>query len=240
MTPNSTETPATTSVTPTAPALPRRALAVGTLIGALLILMSVLTVSAVTGRGATWMDRPILDWLIAHRNGTLTTLAITASDLGDTLSMTMLTVLGCLLLAWWRRWSQVALVAIAGTGAVLLVNGGKYLVGRERPPVGDRLVHVMQPAFPSGHSLGTIVVVGVLTAVVLSYPRNTAARITLVILSSVFIVAVGWSRLYLAVHWPTDVLGGWTLGGLWLIACLLVHHRYYPAAAPRTTLTSAP
>ncbi len=108
----------------------------------------------------------------------------------------------------------------------MLVVVGKHVVGRTRPPVADQLVTETNQAFPSGHSLGSIVVIGVLVAVVLPRLHRPLARHITMTVAAVFVVAVGLSRWYLGVHWPTDVLGGWCIGALWLALCLAAYRSY--------------
>lgn len=182
---------------------------------------------SVLGRdGITAIDEPGTDWVVQRRAGLVTPVAMGVSDLGGTPAMTAVAVLLCLTLAWRRQWPEVVLVAVAAVGAGVLVRVGKHIVGRTRPPEADHLVTVTNQAFPSGHSLGSIVVIGVLAAVLLSRMHRPAARRIVVTVAAVFVVAVGLSRWYLGVHWPTDVLGGWCIGALWLALCLAVYRTY--------------
>ncbi len=182
---------------------------------------------SVLGRdGITAIDQPGTDWVIQRRAGLVTPVAIGVSDLGGTLAMTALAVLLCLVLVWRRRWPEAVLAGVATAGAGVLVVVGKHLVGRSRPPEADRLVTETNQAFPSGHSLGSIVVIGLLAAVVLSRLHRPAARRIAVTVAAVFVVAVGLSRWYLGVHWATDVLGGWCIGALWLALCLAAYRAY--------------
>lgn len=182
---------------------------------------------SVLGRdGITAIDQPGTEWMVQRRTAPVTPVAIGASYLGGTLAMTVLAVVLCVVLAWRRRWPEVVLAGVASAGAWPLVVVGKHLVGRTRPPEADRLVTVTNQAFPSGHSLGSIVVVGLLAAVVLLQLHRPAARRIAVTVAAVFVVAVGLSRWYLGVHWPTDVLGGWCIGALWLALCLAAYRAY--------------
>lgn len=188
-------------------------------------------VFAITGSvlghdGITAIDQPGTDWVVQRRDGLLTPVAIRVSDLGGTLAMTGLAVVLCLVLVWRRRWPEAVLAGVATVGAGVLVVVGKHLVGRTRPPEADRLVTETNQAFPSGHSLGSIVVIGLLAAVVISRSHRPAARRIVVTVAAVFVVAVGLSRWYLGVHWPTDVLGGWSIGALWLALCLAAYRTY--------------
>lgn len=176
--------------------------------------------------GITAIDQPGTDWVVQRRAGPVTPLAIGISDMGGTPAMTALAVVLCLVLAWRRRWPEAVLAGVATAGAGVLVVVGKHIVGRTRPPAADHLVTATNPAFPSGHSLGSIVVIGLVAAVVLSRLHRPALRRIAMAVAAVFVVAVGLSRWYLGVHWPTDVLGGWCIGGLWLALCLAAYRSY--------------
>ena len=194
-----------------------------TLVVLLVVFVVVLIVNVLGSDGLAALDPGELGWTIAHRNGTLTPIAIALSDVGGTVPMTALAVLVFLGLMWRRQWPQAGLVGVATLGAGALVVGVKQLVDRQRPPAVEHLVVETNQAFPSGHSLGSIVVIGVVTAVSAAHLRHRALRVTAVAVAAIFVAAVGLSRLYLGVHWPTDILGGWSMGALWVTICLAVY-----------------
>jgi undecaprenyl-diphosphatase len=107
-------------------------------------------------------------------------------------------------------------VQAATVGASLLISGFKRLYGRVRPPAAERLMTESNPALPSGHALGSIVVLGVLAAVVVLVTHRAVLRIGALAAGALGVVVIGVSRLYLGVHWLTDVVTGWLLGGAWL------------------------
>ena len=114
-----------------------------------------------------------------------------------------------------------AFVVLAATiGAALLIDGFKRLYGRVRPPMAEQLMTETNPALPSGHALGSIVVLGVLTAVVVLATRHALLRVAAVATAALGVMTIGLSRLYLGVHWLTDVVTGWFLGGAWLAVCV--------------------
>ncbi|NQE90371.1 phosphatase PAP2 family protein [Nocardia terpenica] len=141
--------------------------------------------------------------------------------MGGTVAMAGMAAVVFVGLVWRRMWGRAGLVGVATAGAGVLVVGVKHVVGRSRPPVVDHLVVETNQSFPSGHSLGSIVVIGVLAALLVLWAGRTAVRVAVVAVAAIFVAAVGISRLYLGVHWPTDILGGWSLGGLWLVLCLV-------------------
>lgn len=126
--------------------------------------------------------------------------------------------LGALLLVRHHR-SEALTIAFAGVGAVCLNTLLKLLFARARPQLWERVVDVRFYSFPSGHSMISMVIYGLLGYFLMSrYPRWRWLIATLTVL---LVAAIGFSRLYLGVHWPTDVIAGYTAGMVWLIACIL-------------------
>jgi undecaprenyl-diphosphatase len=207
----------------------------------LVVCAAVITAGVVGGGGPGKVDRGIADWAIAHRSDALTPVAVVVSVLGGTLAMTALATAACLVLSWRRRWTSAALVATTGLGGGLLVRGGKRLTDRDRPPVEEHLINVSNQAYPSGHSLGSFVVVGIVLVVALPGIHGPALRAGTAIIAALFVAAVGLSRIYLGVHWTTDVVGGWCFGALWLILCLTVYrHLMSGEPGPSTSTDDYP
>ena len=101
-------------------------------------------------------------------------------------------------------------------GAILLYNLTKLFVNRPRPPMDIWLTHVgNSTSFPSGHatqSLATFMALALAGAAWLAKPRAPGALVALLLA-----VGVGWSRVYLGVHWSTDVLAGWLVAAAWTV-----------------------
>lgn len=185
--------------------------------------------------GIARADVPVLNWVVGHRSGALTWAMTEASAAGGTAGMTVLAVAAATVLWRRRRPAEAVVTLVAAVGAALLVVGFKNLYGRARPPLALQLVRPTSLSLPSGHAVGSIVVLGVIAAI-LAVPACTRARRVLVILPvSAAVALIGFSRLYLGVHWLTDVLAGWLLGGAWLALCLAVlaalRHRAAEATA---------
>ncbi|NKY31806.1 phosphatase PAP2 family protein [Nocardia speluncae] len=179
-------------------------------------------------------DTAIHEWFLGFRDESLTTGAVVITHAGGTVAMWMLALVACGGLLWRGRRADAALVAGVGAVAAVAVPVFKDLIGRVRPPLDDRLVTIDSPAFPSGHSAGAAAVIGVLSVLCwLRFRHRVAVRIT-VLLAAVFVGLVGLSRVYLGVHWATDVLAGWSLGGLLVLLGVLMHRRAGRSARPDT------
>ncbi|WP_278266099.1 phosphatase PAP2 family protein [Nocardia sp. AG03] len=221
-------------------ALGRRVPLTAVLVAAAAIVVAVLTWQVDSGAAVTRLDARVLDWMIAHRGEPLTSIARVITDLGDTLSMTVLATVTVCLFLWQRHWACAALVAITSLGAGLLVVVIKQLVGRNRPPELTRMVYEPSLSYPSGHTLGSTVVVGIVAITLIPRLRRRWARVGATVLAVLFPIAVGLSRVYLGVHWLSDVLAGWTIGLIWLAVCVTVFTVVRVQRAPVTPPVPAP
>jgi undecaprenyl-diphosphatase len=151
-------------------------------------------------------------------------LHVAATDvtaLGSVTVLGLIVLLAVVFLASLRRWSEALVVLIGAGGGVAISQGLKQAFGRERPDLVYRAVEAANPSFPSGHAMLSAVVfltLGALAARFADRRRIKALALSFGVLLSLL---VGLSRIYLGVHWTTDVLGGWSLGAVWAMACWL-------------------
>jgi undecaprenyl-diphosphatase len=115
---------------------------------------------------------------------------------------------------------HAALFVLASVGSgVLLSETMKWIHSRPRPDLVPHGAEVYSASFPSGHSMMSAVVYLTLGALLARTQANRSVKVYILTLAAVLAMLVGLSRVYLGVHWPTDVLAGWTLGGVWALAC---------------------
>lgn len=148
-------------------------------------------------------------------------LDVTALGGYTVLTLLTLAVAGYLLLS--RKYHAMWLVLIASGTGWALTMGLKEMFGRERPSLVPHLDHQTSMSFPSGHAMMSAVVyltLGVLTAQLAA--DRWATRVYLLALAILLTFMVGVSRVFLGVHYPTDVLAGWSAGLSWAVLCWLV------------------
>lgn len=131
-----------------------------------------------------------------------------------------------------RRLPRLALyVAVTGLGAIVLTTGVKALVDRARPTVDTVLLTTPDASFPSGHALGSMVAYGVLLLVFLpTVPPRWRRAVEVGVL--LLVALIGVSRVALGVHFPSDVVGGWALGAVWLAITATAFRRWSPGGTP--------
>jgi undecaprenyl-diphosphatase len=140
---------------------------------------------------------------------------------GRTLLMfTVLSAMGALALE--RKLHAMWLVGIAALGGGVLTTAMKELFARARPDVVSHLVPVLSPSFPSGHSMLAAVIYLTLGALLASFSSRRSTKAYLLGVAMFMTLVVGVSRVYLGVHYPTDVLAGWCAGLVWALVCWLI------------------
>jgi undecaprenyl-diphosphatase len=172
------------------------------------------------------VDRGVLDWLVARRTGGMDAAARVVTDSGASpVLFPLVAFAGVLVLIRTRQWwPGVLALAVGGLGVASRL-GLSRVVGDERPPVAEWVVTVHGYSFPSGHAATSALVAGTIVWLLRrAFPGSLSRRAVEVALVC-WAVLVGVSRLYLGVHWITDVLGAWLLAGTWLMLLVAIGDR---------------
>lgn len=148
--------------------------------------------------------------------------AVDVTALGSVAVLTLIILLAFALLASLRRWGEGFLLAGGALSGVTVSQGLKAVFGRERPDMAYRVVEAVNASFPSGHAMLSAVVF--LTLGVLAARFSDRRRVKVLAISAAVLLSllVGASRVYLGVHWASDVLAGWSVGAAWAMICWLV------------------
>ncbi|MBB3590698.1 undecaprenyl-diphosphatase [Rhizobium sp. BK529] len=183
-------------------------------------------------------DRTILLWLrepgnlaqpigphwLTHAIGDIT-------SLGGITVLSILTLLATIYLLLDRRTAIAAFLFLSVLSGWLASTGLKILIARARPDIVPHLVDVNDLSFPSGHAMVSAVTYLTLGALLARTQRYRATRIFVMGAGIFLAVIIGLSRVYLGVHYPTDVLAGWVAGSLWALLCWLVSKRFIARTA---------
>ncbi len=164
------------------------------------------------------LDTAILLWLHQWANPVLDAVMLKITTLGNPEFVVVVVVFSLGWLWWRQRHLEDKVFAIACLGALILNQGLKLCFAKLRPQLWTHLIAESSFSFPSGHALGSLVLYGFL-AYVLAIQSPKSAH-WLYSVAAAIIAAIGASRLYLGVHWPTDVLAGYAVGFLWLMVCI--------------------
>jgi undecaprenyl-diphosphatase len=136
------------------------------------------------------------------------------------LSLVTLAVVGYLLMV--KKYGAMWLALIATSTGLILSSVLKHFIARDRPELVPHLSHVYTSSFPSGHSMLSAVVYMTLGALLARIAPGWTVKLYFIGVALLLTFLIGVSRVYMGVHYPTDVLAGWTAGLVWAILCWLV------------------
>lgn len=162
---------------------------------------------AVREPGLTRVNRVLTDWV------------------WDPWTMRALTAAAVIWLLLKREWLLGVWVAATSAVGSFLQQGLKSAVGRQRPHWLDPVDSAHYAAFPSGHAVTATVSCGLLLWLLRRYGAGKWLWRLSVVVAALSVVGVGFTRLYLGVHWPSDVLGGWLIGACWVALSIALYER---------------
>ncbi|MFW2350378.1 phosphatase PAP2 family protein [Qipengyuania sp.] len=145
--------------------------------------------------------------------------------LGGVTVLTLVSALAVAFLLTRSRGRQALYTALAAGGGALAGTLLKSLFARPRPAVVPHLVEVTSLSFPSGHSMNSAIIYLTLAVMISRSFEERRARIFVIGVAALLVLTIGFTRIYLGVHYPTDVLGGWIVGATWALAMGLIATR---------------
>lgn len=156
---------------------------------------------------------------IYHRSTpVLDQIMLFTTNLGGVLAVIILTAIAAGIYAWKRRWQAVAQILAGVGGAAVLNMLLKLLFARNRPDLWHQLIVETSYSFPSGHAMLSSALAFSLVVVL----WHTKLRWLAFSLATLFIIGIGFTRLYLGVHYPTDVVAGWCVSAAWVLTVAFV------------------
>jgi undecaprenyl-diphosphatase len=200
----------------------------GVLAGVLATFLALAVGAAMAGSQVllTW-DEPIARWVEAHRTGGLDHVFLTFSRLGSTVPVMVVgTAVG---IAAWRRCRAVGVALIVATFSKPLIETIlKTAVSRDRPDF-DRMVPGVGHSFPSGHVMAAMALWGMLPLIVSLYTRRRDVWWGSVAVAATIVAGIAASRVYLGVHWFSDVVGGVLAGAVFLLGVQALYEHQHRA-----------
>ena len=163
---------------------------------------------------------------------------ITALGGTSVLGLLVLATVGLLLLR--RARGDALFVLVATVGGMLVSTLLKNSFDRPRPDLVPHGAYVYTASFPSGHAMLSAVVYLTLAALVVRLVEGKRAKVYLLSVATLLCVLIGTSRVYLGVHWPSDVLAGWVVGAAWALGCWSVAQAISPARPAPPAARSRP
>ena len=165
-------------------------------------------------------DRSFLLWIHQFANPQLDRIFLFFTALGDPPTVVTIFIITIVWLAMKKRYADGIRFTIVCVGGVLINQVMKLFFAKPRPELWLRLITEISFSFPSGHAVGSMVVYGFI-AYILAKKMQQHKQYAYAA-AFLLIIAIGLSRLYLGVHYPTDIIAGYGIGFLWLITCLKV------------------
>ena len=169
------------------------------------------------------LDVAVARWLEAHGTELGESIFSRVSWLGAP-ALDVIIAVAVILFALRRQWLSAAALALATIGGSVLNHILKPLFHRGRPETAWEFIHHPSWSFPSGHAMSSLVGYGFLAMLLLERRSDRPARIAIVAVAVVLIAITGFSRLYLGVHYLSDVVGGYLAGAVWLVVCIAGYH----------------
>jgi undecaprenyl-diphosphatase len=180
-----------------------------------------------------------LHWLWLHQSPQRTLVALEITSLGTGTAVIVLASVSALFLMLNRQRYAATLLLVATLGGLALNVVLKLHYHRPRPHVFPWLTDVISSSFPSGHAMNGVIVYGTIAYLAARQLQQRWAHITVMLLATVIAAAISLSRIYLGVHYPSDVLGGAIIGTAWASFCMVTLTGVQRIGAPGSATGSA-
>lgn len=170
----------------------------------------------------TVFDVAVMEWFHHHQTPFGAHLFVAITSIGAPITIGAIGVIVALVLLVRRE--RILLIAwlAALVGGTLLDEVLKITIRRPRPPYAAAFLQRLTFSFPSGHAAGALLGYGMLAYLLVVRVHSRAARMTVVGIAAVLVVAIGFSRVYLGVHYVSDVVAGYATGLIWVAGCISI------------------
>jgi membrane-associated phospholipid phosphatase len=172
--------------------------------------------------GDTQVDERVATWLHDHATPALTHFFDAVTVLGNLATLVVVVAIAGVVL-WRKRWfADLLLLVLAAVGAEVITIGLKQGFQRERPFFADPLATESTFSFPSGHASVSLAVYGTLGYIAARHLESRRAQLLALVSAAVLVLLIGFSRLYLGVHFLSDVVAGYSVALAWVALCVVL------------------
>ena len=184
------------------------------------IAFAIIAVAVVDKDPILQRDLQVLVWLHTHGSPVFTGFLLSISYLHSLVGVTVFSLILAIALAKRHKWYWVLSLALAVPGGMLLNVFLKWAFHRDRPVWDDPILTISTNSFPSGHAAAATLFYGFLTVYLVSHVESVALRSIAIMAAVVMVLLVAFSRMYLGVHYLSDVLAAMSASTAWLVLCL--------------------
>ncbi|MEC0124692.1 phosphatase PAP2 family protein [Paenibacillus pabuli] len=196
------------------------------LTAALCLIAFVSIVLSISDNQIHTFDDTLIGWIQGMESPGMTRFMQFFTWIGSEVPVIVITILAMLVLYIYLRHKRELLFLVCVIAGSTLLNAALKLIFKRARPTINRIIEVSGYSFPSGHSMAAFSLYGGLAFLIWKHVPTAAERVLMIIVSAVFILTIGMSRIYLGVHYPSDVVGGYFLSGCWLSACIWFYQRH--------------
>lgn len=172
--------------------------------------------------GLKAFDQSVSAKITSFRKPSLTDYFVFVTHVGDVYGymvvLALTIIITRIVFKHWKYVVQITMVLVLSAVSNMIL---KRFIDRARPDV-EHMVVVKTLSYPSGHAMSAIAFYGFLIYLFYKYIKNKFLKSTAIILTAVLIISIGISRIYLGVHFPSDIVGGYVAGLIWVIFCILI------------------
>lgn len=165
-------------------------------------------------------DITIIKWIQSFISNRGTTIMECFTFMGAGQTIATLLMLLLVILIWHKRVWEAMFLFFAASGAIGFDLLLKWIFQRQRPTIHP-IIHETGYSFPSGHSMGSFVFYGMIAYLLVQQSNTRVQKVISICVMALLIFMIGISRIYLGVHYPSDVLAGFAAGGSWLMICMM-------------------
>ena len=167
-------------------------------------------------------DLVMVEWMSQHRTVQLNTISITLSVMGGMPFVLFLTTIWCLHQAWCKKYTNIVFTSLGLIGSIATVWLLKYIISRPRPLEMYHLVNSYGASFPSAHSIYAAALGCLAIYLSQKHPQHTL----ICLCAFIWLLIMGISRVYLGVHFPSDVLAGWSISFIWITLLYMLYAKF--------------